>query len=106
MFKRLEPIAEADRVALTFEGQAIVARRGDTVATALLAAGVETFRSTPKTNTARGPFCLMGACFECLVRIDGRANRQACLELVRDGQVVERQHGASADVAIDQEARG
>jgi NADH dehydrogenase/NADH:ubiquinone oxidoreductase subunit G len=35
----------------------------------------------------------MGACFDCLVNIDGMANRQACMTPVRDGMVVQMQHG-------------
>ncbi|MEO0762653.1 MAG: 2Fe-2S iron-sulfur cluster-binding protein, partial [Pseudomonadota bacterium] len=41
MFRRLEP---AEGVSLTFEGRAIPARAGETVAAALLAAGETVFR--------------------------------------------------------------
>jgi len=41
------------------------------VAAALLASGVRRFRATPVSNAPRGPYCMMGACFECLVEIDG-----------------------------------
>jgi D-hydroxyproline dehydrogenase subunit gamma len=37
----------------------------------------------------------MGVCFECLVAIDGRGNRQACLTPVEEGMQVETQHGAA-----------
>ncbi|MEO1469063.1 MAG: (2Fe-2S)-binding protein [Pseudomonadota bacterium] len=90
MFRRLEP---AEGVSLTFEGRAIPARAGETVAAALLAAGETVFRATPRTGTARGPLCLMGACFDCLVVIDGAPNRQACMVTVADGMRVERQDG-------------
>ena len=33
---------------------------------------------------------MMGACFECMVEVDGITNRQACLIPVREGQVVRR----------------
>ena len=39
----------------------------------------------------RAPFCMMGACFECLVEIDGRANQRACQVRVRGGMRVRRQ---------------
>jgi predicted molibdopterin-dependent oxidoreductase YjgC len=40
---------------------------------------------------------MMGACFDCLVKIDGET-RQACMETVRDGLVIEPAHGrASSD---------
>jgi predicted molibdopterin-dependent oxidoreductase YjgC len=38
---------------------------------------------------------MMGICFECLVEIDGKPSRQACLTTVREGMVVRRQQGAS-----------
>jgi predicted molibdopterin-dependent oxidoreductase YjgC len=39
---------------------------------------------------------MMGVCFECLVEVDGKPGRQACLTTVRDGMVIRRQQGASA----------
>ena len=38
---------------------------------------------------------MMGACFECLVDVDGRPAVQACMTEVRDGMVVRRQMGAA-----------
>jgi NADH dehydrogenase/NADH:ubiquinone oxidoreductase subunit G len=39
---------------------------------------------------------MMGACFECLMVIDGEPFRQACMVTVRDGMVIARQDGAAA----------
>ncbi len=50
--------------------------------------------TTPVTGSARGPYCMMGVCFDCLVEIDGEGNRQACMIEARDGMVVKRQMGA------------
>jgi D-hydroxyproline dehydrogenase subunit gamma len=94
MFRRLE--ADADDVRLSFDGVVILARHGDSVAAALLAAGVGAFRATPVSGVPRAPYCMMGVCFDCLVEIDGVGNRQACLIPVRDGMVVRRQTGARA----------
>ena len=77
-----------------FQGNAIPARTGDSIAVALLAAGITTTRTTPVSNTPRGPYCMMGACFECLAVVDGRANVQTCMTPVREGMRVERQDGA------------
>jgi predicted molibdopterin-dependent oxidoreductase YjgC len=79
---------------LTFDGKAIEARAGDSVAAALLAAGVGTFRETSVSGAPRAPYCMMGACFDCLVEIDGIANRQACMVAAVDGMNVRTQHGA------------
>ncbi|NUO87211.1 MAG: (2Fe-2S)-binding protein [Cupriavidus sp.] len=96
---------ETDRsstVTLTFEGQPLKAPAGATVAAALLLNGVAPFRTTPVTSAPRAPYCMMGVCFECLVEIDGKPGRQACLTAVRDGMVIKRQQGASA-IAIQEE---
>lgn len=83
-------------VKIYFDGQVIEAQEGDNVAAALLASGMKSLRDTAVTASARGPFCMMGVCFDCLVEIDGTPNRQACMIAVRDGMVVERQTGAAA----------
>jgi predicted molibdopterin-dependent oxidoreductase YjgC len=79
---------------LTFDGKAIDAREGDSVAAALLAAGVSVFRETSISGAPRAPYCMIGACFDCLVEIDGIANRQACMVAAVDGMSVRTQHGA------------
>lgn len=89
------PRAEVPHVRIEFEGQALLVPAGDTVAAALLGADQWRFRSTPVSGAARGPFCMMGVCFDCLVEIDGVANRQACMVEVRDGMRVNIQQGAS-----------
>lgn len=91
-FTRLEPGGPA--LHLTFEGEAITARAGDTIAAALLAAGVMHFRDTPVTGAPRAPWCMMGVCFDCLVEIDGVASRQACMVAAADGMRIRRQRGA------------
>jgi predicted molibdopterin-dependent oxidoreductase YjgC len=79
-----------------FGAHAIPARTGDSVAVALLAAGIATTRTTAVSGAPRGPYCMMGACFDCLAEVDGRANVQTCMTRVRDGMRVQRQDGAKA----------
>src|SRR5690349_5829374 len=87
MFRRLvEP--ERVGVRIVVDGRTVAAASGDSVAAALLAAGVIVCRTTPVSAAPRGPYCMMGVCFECLVTIDGSGSRQACLTRVRDGMVV------------------
>jgi predicted molibdopterin-dependent oxidoreductase YjgC len=81
-------------VALEIEGVPVTAREGDTVAAAMLAAGIVVARENPVTGAPRGPFCMMGACFDCLVEIDGQPNRQACMTPVAPGMRVRRMRGA------------
>ena len=92
MFRRL-PEPHAASVTITVDGRDVVARAGDTVAAALLAAGVVVCRTTPVGDVPRAPYCLMGVCFDCLVTIDGMGSRQACLTRVRHDMHIETQRG-------------
>ena len=82
------------RLHFRFEGETIEAMTGDSVAAALIAAGQLATRTTPVTGSPRGPFCMMGVCFECLLEIDGEPNRQGCMVPARDGMEVRRMTGA------------
>ena len=96
MFRRLQPstnLAAEPAVTLFIDGKAVTARATDSVAAALLAAGLDHCRTTPVSGAPRAPYCMMGVCFDCLVTIDGVGNRQACLERVSEGMRVEIQHG-------------
>ena len=77
----------AESVCLSFDGADVEALPGETLAAALAAAGILAFRRTEK-GSPRGLYCGMGACFDCLVTVDGRANQRACLVKARDGMVV------------------
>jgi hypothetical protein len=81
-------------ITVHFEGRAIVARPGDSIATALLAGGIMVTRLTPVSGAARGPYCMMGACFDCLAVVDGRPSVQTCMTQVREGMRIDRQDGA------------
>jgi len=97
MFRRLDASdgAPAPRtVRITVDGAALDCRDGDSVAAALFAAGITACRDTAVSGVKRGPFCMMGVCYDCLVGIDGRANQQACMTKVREGMAVQRQIGA------------
>jgi predicted molibdopterin-dependent oxidoreductase YjgC len=93
MFRRLEPQHSKANQPVVFvcDGRTVEALPGDTVASALLAAGMIEFRMHPVAGTARGPYCMMGVCFECLLEIDGHPNVQACQVSVQDGMVVATQ---------------
>ena len=75
------------RLSIDFEGRAVPAIEGETVAAALTAAGIAALRRS-RPGHARGVFCGMGVCFECLVTVDGRAGQRACMTRVRDGMAV------------------
>jgi len=91
MFRRLQTLDNS--IEFDFEGRTILASPHDSVAAALLAAGIIEFRRSEAGDELRGPYCMIGNCFECLVEIDGRPNQQACRHRVRDGMKVAMQRG-------------
>ncbi|WP_210395549.1 (2Fe-2S)-binding protein [Motiliproteus sediminis] len=92
-FKRL-PANPAAVVNIWVEGQPITARAGESVAAAVLAAGLGPTRTTPVSAAPRAPYCMMGVCFECLMEIDGQPNSQGCMTQVSEGMQVRFQQGA------------
>ena len=76
------------RVRLIVDSRPIEARSGDSVATALLAAGYRSFGRNPATGAPNAAHCLIGNCFGCLCHIDGRPQCQACLVPVAEGMEV------------------
>ena len=81
---------DAAEVLLEVDGQTIAARRGESLAAALSAAGIQSFRDT-KGGAARGLFCGMGVCQDCLLSVDGTDNCRACMTKVSGPHVVRRQ---------------
>jgi predicted molibdopterin-dependent oxidoreductase YjgC len=82
-------------VHFSFNGTALSAVAGTSVAAALWAAGQRALRIT-HSGEPRGIFCGMGVCFDCLVEIDGRPNVRACRVAVAEGMRVRTQQGAGS----------
>ena len=74
-------------ISIQFDGRPIPALEGETIAAALSAAGIVAFRRT-LSGAPRGLHCGMGACFDCVVSVDGRIGQRACMTKVADGMVV------------------
>jgi len=92
MFRRLDESGSVP-VTVFVEGKAVSVRQGDTAAAAAMLAGLGHTRTSPVDGSPRAPYCMIGACFECLLVIDGVASRQACLVEVREGMRIDRQIG-------------
>lgn len=88
----IRPIGQP--ISFQFNDQPIQALQGETVAAALSAAGVTTFRHTP-SGAPRGLYCGMGACFDCIVTIEGRIGQRACLTPAAAGMQVASAHPAT-----------
>ena len=82
-----ENITPGEPVTLTVDGERIEARRGQTIAAALIASGRRIFRRTRNAGKPRGLYCGMGICFDCIVEVDGQTER-ACMRKVEDGMQV------------------
>lgn len=89
MFRRLHD--EAASLSVTLDGVALRVPAGGTVAAMILETGNPVCRQTPESGADRAPFCMIGACFDCLVEIDGVPDRQACMVEVQDGMAIRRQ---------------
>ncbi len=77
---------------MTVNGRTVTAYAGETIATVLFAEGMTAFYKTAK-HQLRGPFCNMGTCFECQVKLldaNGSSSGwvRACMVPVEDDMVV------------------
>ncbi|KQX94853.1 FAD-dependent oxidoreductase [Variovorax sp. Root473] len=81
-------IAAAGRpIRFWYDGQPVDGLEGETVAAALAASHIRQMRHT-RDGQRRGLYCGMGACFDCLVTVDGVASQRACLTKVAEGQQI------------------
>ena len=76
-----------------FDGRAVPFMAGQSIAAALVAYGVLSWRTTRHDAKPRGLFCGIGICFDCLVVVDGRPNRRACIVTAEAGMTVRSQEG-------------
>ena len=73
------------------DGNAVRTREGDSIAAALLASGTQATHRNAVSGAARGPWCMMGACFDCVAIVDGQRSVRTCMTPVRNGVRVDTQ---------------
>jgi predicted molibdopterin-dependent oxidoreductase YjgC len=78
-------------VEIELDAEPVSVPAGVSLAAALLFLDALPTRHTLIGAEPRAPFCMMGACYECLVEIDGRINQRACQTPVSAGMRVRRQ---------------
>ena len=87
-----ELIDRSRTVDFQFDGRPAQAHEGDTIASALYAAGVTTFSRSFKYHRPRGLLCVAGRCPNCLVSVDGVPNVRACAKQPKAGMSVRHQN--------------
>jgi sarcosine oxidase subunit alpha len=88
-----ERIDRGRRLTFTYDGRQVEALDGDTIGSALYAAGERIFTRSFKYHRPRGLACCSGGCASCLLEVDGRPSVRACIEPVRGGERVRPQLG-------------
>ncbi len=83
----------------TFDHKPITGEQGDTIASALHAAGVKELTISQTYHSPRGFFCGIGKCSSCLMRVNGIPNVRTCIAPLQKGIEVERQQERAAPPA-------
>ncbi|MGE4549154.1 MAG: (2Fe-2S)-binding protein [Intestinibacillus sp.] len=83
-------------VTFTLDGREMTGYEGEPIAAALRAAGILRHRHTRRTGEARGVFCAIGRCTDCVMVVDGVPNIRTCITPLRQGMAVETQYGVGA----------
>lgn len=85
MFRTIDN--HAPEVEISVDQEKLSVPAGINLAAALLLRDRIPGRSNPVDRSPRAPHCLMGACFECLVEVDG-VELRACQVTVQPGMQV------------------
>ena len=81
-------------ITFTYEGVELSAQPGQSIAAALIANNERITRFTRIENKARGAFCGIGICFDCLIIVNGQSNQRSCITEIQEGMVLAVQHGS------------
>ena len=86
---RITSIQRRPAIHISVNGRMIAATPGETVLAALTAAGFKALKKSNVSGEARGPFCGMGVCYECLVTINGVPKQRSCMTEVEDNMEIQ-----------------
>ena len=87
-----EKIDRKAHISFLWSNKRIQAFRGDTIASALFAAGERVFSRSFKYHRPRGLYCCSGHCPNCMVQVGRTPNVRSCVEPVREGMDVKPQN--------------
>ncbi len=86
-------VLDRDRhLSFSFNGRSVPAFEGDTIASALHAAGIKLLSRSFKYHRPRGLLCNSGRCANCLMTVDGVPNVRVCTTPAVDGAEVRSQN--------------
>jgi hypothetical protein len=85
---RIAGIDRCQMVHIRVNGRSVSATPGETVLAALTAAGLKTLKKSNVRGEARGAFCGMGVCYECLVTINGVPKQRSCMVEVAENMEI------------------
>jgi len=77
-------IAESKTIEIFWQYNPIQAREGETIASALIANGIDIFGHHTKDEAPLGIFCANGQCSQCMVLVDGKPIK-SCMTKVKPG---------------------
>jgi len=83
--RRLSGIDRGPFVTVQFDDRTIRAYEGETVAAALMSAGIVGFSRADAAFTAARLYCGMGTCRQCEVEVEGRGRVRSCRTRVHPG---------------------
>lgn len=86
-FRRAAPAAPL--VDVMVDGKTLRLPDGEMLAAALLASGTLAFGRSIVAGAPRGPYCLMGTCFQCAATVDDAPHTRTCRVAVRAGMRIE-----------------
>lgn len=94
----LDNIENNKKVSFYFDGEMVEGIEGEPIAAALRAMGVMIHRYSNKNLEARGVFCAIGRCTDCVMIVDGKPNVRTCVTPLTEGMRVETQYGVGSKV--------
>jgi predicted molibdopterin-dependent oxidoreductase YjgC len=77
----------------SFDGRALTAHAGESIASALMRAGIAAQRKGWRRDEPRGYYCGMGLCWECAVHVEGEGVVRACGTAAAPGLMVRTADG-------------
>lgn len=80
---------EQQRITVNLNSTPVETAAGQSVGAVLMGQGTKAWRTTRHEGKPRGIFCGIGACYDCLITIDGQPNQRACMVEASDSMNIE-----------------